>query len=372
MEFALIISILINVYTFRLPMIQNHSISVIDLFCGIGGLTCGLEKVGIPVKLGIDIDESCKFAYESNNQAIFLAQDISKIEGVFLNEQFWNKNEIKVLVGCAPCQPFSTHQNKNKNRERHKKWNMLNEFSRLIDETQPEIVSMENVPNLKNQEIFKEFVSHLKANNYYVWFANVFCPDYGIPQKRRRLVLLASKLGIISLNSPTHKPKDYVSVKKAIGNLEKLENGFRSEKDSLHFTTELTDINLKRIKSSKPNGTWEDWDESLMLECHKKDSGKSYKSVYGRMSWDEPSPTITTQFYNYGTGRFGHPEQNRAITIREGAILQTFPKTYRLVPKDRHVSINKLGVHIGNAVPVKLGEVIGKSILSHLEYKLNG
>jgi DNA (cytosine-5)-methyltransferase 1 len=128
----------------------------------------------------------------------------------------------------------------------------------------------------------------------------------------------------------------------------------------------LSEINMKRMRASKPNGTWHDWDEDLKLACHKKDSGDTYKAVYGRMSWDEPSSTITTQFYNYGTGRFGHPEQDRALTIREAAILQTFPTDYKFYQNENAVFIKKLGIHIGNAVPVDLGFVIGKSIQLHI------
>ena len=156
-------------------------------------------------------------------------------------------------------------------------------------------------------------------------------------------------------------------MRDAIECLEPVKNGQRSKVDNLQFTTNLTDVNLKRIRASVPNGTWEDWDYSLRLNCHKKKSGSTYKAVYGRMSWDEPSPTITTQFYNYGTGRFGHPEQDRALTIREASILQTFPKNYKFIEDQSEVKITKIGTHIGNAVPVKLGFVIGKSIKNHLK-----
>lgn len=349
---------------------NNPAVSAIDLFCGIGGLSYGLKKAGIQVKAGIDQDKSCEYAYSINNKAEFISNDVTNIQGDEL-KKFWKTDEIKVLVGCAPCQPFSSHSNKVKGKENTGKWNLLNEFLRLIKETDPHIVSMENVPNLSNKLIFKEFVSSLKEAGFLVTFSNVYCPDYGMPQKRRRLVLLASKFGKLEIIPKTRKPKNYKTTRKAIGHLEYLENGERSKKDPLHFTTELTDINLKRIKSSKPNGSWLDWDEELRLACHKKSSGSTYKSVYGRMSWDDPSPTITTQFYNYGTGRFGHPEQNRALTIREAAILQTFPKKYNFFKKGEEIHLTKIGVHIGNAVPVDLGFVIGKSILSHLEnYKV--
>ncbi len=341
------------------------SISGVDLFCGVGGLTHGLKKSGINIRAGIDIDTSCKYAYEVNNKAKFIGADITEINGRHLNE-FWKDGEIKLLVGCAPCQPFSSHSNKVKEKEQGDKWNLLNEYIRLIKETTPDVISMENVPNLSNKQIFKEFVNELEKDGYNVMYKNVFCPDYGIPQKRRRLVLLASRIGKIDLLPPTYKKKNYKTVRDAIGHLEPLGNGERSKTDILHFTTKLTDINLKRIKSSIPNGTWEDWDKSLWLECHKKETGKSYKAVYGRMAWDEPSPTITTQFYNYGTGRFGHPTQDRALTIREASILQSFPQKYKFVEEGSEIKLTRVATHIGNAVPVNLGYIIGKSIIHHI------
>jgi DNA (cytosine-5)-methyltransferase 1 len=348
-------------------MRYRKDISAIDLFCGIGGLSYGLRKAGIKVKAGIDQDLSCGHAYRINNNASFIGADISDINGVDLLEKFWNKKEKRILVGCAPCQPFSSHSNKVKDKENGDQWNLLNQFRRLIEETSPDVVSMENVPNLANKDIFTQFVLFLKERKYFVSYSNVYCPDYGIPQKRRRLVLLASKYGSIEIIDKTHSPENYLCTNDAIGNLPKIKAGERIQEDPLHFTTNLTSKNLKRIKASKPNGTWLDWDETLRLECHKKSTGNSYKSVYGRMDWNQPSPTITTQFYNYGTGRFGHPEQDRALTVREAALLQTFPKDYIFYKHESEISITKLGVHIGNAVPVDLGFVIGKSILQHLE-----
>ena len=340
----------------------------IDLFCGIGGLSFGLKKAGIQVAAGIDLDESCKYAFEENVKGEFISKDITKLQGQELKQKYWNEKGVyKILVGCAPCQPFSSHSNKNKNKKRSSRWRLLNEFSRLIRETNSDIVSMENVPNLSNQKIFEDFVDLLKGLKYHVTYKNAYCPDYGIPQKRRRLVLLASRLGEIELIAATHNAEEFVSIKEVIGNLPKIGGGKISQTDPLHRTTALTKINLKRIKASKPNGTWLDWDENLRLQCHSKDSGNTYKSVYGRMSWDEPSPTITTQFYNYGTGRFGHPSQNRALTVREGALLQTFPANYKFYKDEDDFSIKRLGIHIGNAVPVELGYVIGKSIKKHLQ-----
>ncbi len=350
----------------NMKAIDKKQISAIDLFCGIGGLTNGLIEAGITVKAGIDSDKSCKYAYEINNKAKFIGEDIAKISGNDL-KKIWGKDNIKILVGCAPCQPFSTHSNKVKDKELGSKWFLLNEYLRLVEESKPMVISMENVTNLANKDVFQHFVQRLEEIGYNVSYKKVFCPDYGIPQKRRRLVLLASKLGKIDLLPPTHTKSQYVTVKDAIGSLPEVKDGECCQKDRLHFTSKLSELNMKRMMSSVPNGTWETWSDDLKLKCHKKKTGKTYKAVYGRMTWSEPSPTITTQFYNYGTGRFGHPEQNRALTVREASILQTFPEDYVFAREDEELHITNLGTHIGNAVPVKLGYIIGQSILNHIK-----
>lgn len=343
-------------------------ISAIDLFCGIGGLSYGLKKAGILVVAGVDLDKSCQYVYERNVHADYILKDISKVKGKELNKKYWSdEKQVKILAGCAPCQPFSTHSNKIKNKKQTKRWRLISEFKRLVKETKPDIVTMENVPNLANQRIFKNFVAFLELSGYRVSYSNVYCPDYGIPQKRRRLVLLASKYGEISLIPKTHTEENYVTLRDAIGNLPPVGAGEVCNSDPFHRTTKLSDINLRRMKVSKPNGTWLDWSDDLKLACHTKETGSTYKAVYGRMSWDEPSSTITTQFYNFGTGRFGHPEQNRALTLREAALLQTFPKGYKFYKSKHAIYIKRLGVYIGNAVPVDLGYVIGKSIKLHIE-----
>lgn len=345
---------------------MNLPIAAVDIFCGVGGLTYGLNKAGIKVIAGYDIDEKCKYAYEKNNDSLFVqksVQDITKEEILKL----FPEESTKVLVGCAPCQPFSNHTHKEKNRQKREDWGLLYHFLNLIRETQPSIVSMENVPGLIRQQVFTDFTNGLTELEYKVNWQVVFGPDYGIPQRRRRLVLLASKHGEINLIPPTTRPNSYKTVKMAIGNLEPIDAGVLSSKDRLHQSATLTKINLERIRKSRPGGSWRDWDEDLRAECHQKLSGKTYSSVYSRMEWDKPSPTITTQFFNYGTGRFGHPEQDRAISIREAALLQTFPKKYKFLSQRSDVEMKRLGKHIGNAVPPQLGRIIGKSIVKHLE-----
>ncbi|HBQ99187.1 MULTISPECIES: DNA cytosine methyltransferase [unclassified Roseofilum] len=344
---------------------MNRSISTVDLFCGAGGLTHGFEQAGIPVNAGYDIDLACKFPYEHNNPAKFILQDVENLSGSDLAEHF-SGISIKVLVGCAPCQPFSSYARRY-DKSVNSKWKLLQDFARIVKQCEPDIISMENVLHLKNHAIFQEFISQLKALKYYVNSHEVNCLNYGIPQSRKRLVLLASKFGKINLIPPTHNPNNYQTVRQTIENLESLSAGQFSQVDRLHKCSKLSELNLRRIRASKPGGTWRDWSQDLIAECHLKSSGKTYPAVYGRMEWDKPSPTITTQCFGFGNGRFGHPEQDRAISLREAALLQTFPRTYQFVPSDRPVVFDVVGRLIGNAVPVKLGMVIARSILEHIK-----
>lgn len=344
---------------------EKLSMVAVDLFCGVGGLTHGLIKSGISVCAGVDLDESCKYAYEKNNKAKFVGKNIKEFTATELNRLYGN-GDVKILVGCAPCQPFSKHTQKNKERDQDEKWRLLYYFLDLIKETKPVIVSMENVPQIAKYKIFNDFVKGLEEEGYIVSWRTVFCPDYGIPQNRTRLVLLASKLGKIELLPPTHQPNEYRTIANTIEKLESIKAGGCSKKDLLHRSATLKPINLARIKKSIPGGTWRDWDETLRAPCHKRKSGETYSSVYSRMKWDRLSPTITTQFYSFGTGRFGHPDQDRAISLREGAMLQTFPREYKFLDKKTPFSFKKIGGYIGNAVPVRLGIIIGRSIKRHL------
>lgn len=223
------------------------------------------------------------------------------------------------------------------------------------------------MPNLINEEVFNDFVNTLEELNYFVDYRVVYCPDYGVPQHRKRLVLLASRLGEINLIPPMYEKNNYLTVRDAIGHLQPIAAGEVCKEDLLHRSSSLSNINVRRIRQSVPGGTWRDWDDDLKLNCHKKKSGHTFPSVYGRMEWNKPSPTITTQFYGYGNGRFGHPEQNRAISLREGAILQSFPDDYIFIDDEHPARKRELGTHIGNAVPVELGRAIGISIQRHLD-----
>jgi DNA (cytosine-5)-methyltransferase 1 len=344
--------------------------AAVDLFCGAGGLTHGLLAAGISVVGGFDTDESCRFPFEKNNApAAFYNVDVGDLSGADL-ARLYPKGAARILVGCAPCVTFSRYTQRLK-RTRDPKWSLLRQFARLIRELGPDIISMENVPELQYHSILKEFLTLLRKEGYHVSDEPekrvVYCPDYGIPQQRSRLVILASRLGPIEMIRPTHPPNAHRTVRDALSRLPHLEAGQRSPRDRLHRASGLSELNLRRMKQSKPGGTWRDWPEDLVADCHKAKTGETYPSVYGRMEWDHPSPTITTQFYGFGNGRFGHPAQDRALSLREGAILQSFPKSYAFVKPRASYAFKDIGRMIGNAVPVRLGKAIGRSIKAHLK-----
>lgn len=343
----------------------------VDLFCGIGGLTYGVRNAGIEVLAGYDIDAGSQYAFEANNPgAKFFLKDVRDIEDDEISALYPSDTDIRVLMGCAPCQPFSSYNRLPADSpSKASKMELLDYFGQQVRNVEPEIVSMENVPNLAKEPVFNTFLETLKELDYFVDWQIVKVADYGVGQTRRRLLLLASKLGEIKLIPPTHVPESYVTVRDVIGEVPALEAGQTDSEDNLHRCRALSERNLERIRASKPGGTWSDWPEDLLPPAYKKASGQTYKSVYGRLSWDKPATTITTQFIGYGSGRFGHPEQDRALSLREGALLQTFPKNYRFVdPKvGEDYSSQAVAIQIGNAVPPRLGEVIGESIRAHVQ-----
>ena len=348
-----------------IPKKSQPPASVIDLFCGAGGLSHGFLLEGFRIACGYDIDEACRFAFEENNNTAFVCQDIAATDPRDIAREF--PNDIpKVLIGCAPCQPFSRYTQGREDAS----WRLLENFAQLASCISPDVLSMENVPQLvqfKNGTLFKAFVAKLEGAGYQVRWAIVDSAEFGVPQARARLVLIASRHGIPCLPRPTHTKGRLVTVWDAIRDMPALAAGEVDPHDPLHRASSLSAINLRRIRASTPGGTWRDWEDGLITECHKRKAGRSYTSVYGRMHWHRPSPTITTQFYGFGNGRFGHPEQDRAISLREGAILQTFPTKYAFSPYGAPVAFKKLGRMIGNAVPVTLARAIARAVAAHLE-----
>ena len=354
-------------------------ITAVDLFCGAGGLSYGLERAGISVNVGVDQDHHCKYPYEQNVDAEYrqtdvrpLSQDPERVARMFP----WD-SDLDVLGACAPCQPYSTMgHSKDTTHEDHQKWGLLKDVKKIVEYVEPDVVVTENVLQVQRDGVYDEFVQKLEDLGYDVnddEDKKVYCPEYGIPQNRKRWVVMASKEGPISLPSPLFDDESrYPTVRETIGHLPPIEAGEVHPDHDLHRARTLSEKNLQRIRNMEPGGDWRLWEERgldhLLADCHKKSSGRSYKAPYSRMEADDVAPTITTQFYNYGSGRFGHydTDQDRALSLLEGALLQTFPEDYDFYDDWEDVGVKNLGRLIGNAVPPLLGEHIGRGILSHV------
>ena len=345
---------------YKLGQMSNRALCAIDLFCGAGGLSLGLKKAGFSILAGIDSDSACKFPFTSNIGASFIEADVRNVSGRHL-ARLYPKGAIRLLAGCAPCTPFSPHRRGAVNRAKEE-WGLVRQFGRIAGELRPELVTMENVPRLGSKKVFRDFLRTLSGLGYEVTWRSVYCPTFGIPQHRRRLVVMASRIGAIEVPTGFLTPNRYRTVRQTIGSLPKVAAGCQDPTDRLHRARMLSELNLRRVRASTPGGTWEDWPKKLRAKCHLKRSGSTYRNVYSRMAWDEPAPTITTLAHNFGTGRFGHPEQDRAITLREAALLQTFPKGFRFVGPDEGVSLVEVGRLIGNAVPPRLAYFIGSEM----------
>lgn len=334
---------------------------VVDLFCGVGALSFGLKMAGLKILCGFDTDARCQFAFETNTGGRFYSEDVATLEPEDVANRF-SGTVPSVLAGCAPCQPFSSYKQR---YDEDPRWNLLSRFARIAVNVEPDFVTMENVPALvkyKKGMVFQEFCAILRGSGFSIHWEIAKCEQFGVPQRRRRLVLIASKnYKVHRLEPVCIEPR---TVRDAIGTAPQIAAGEAYEFDRLHMSARLSATNMKRIRASVAGGTWRDWPRSLRAPCHVRATGKTYPGVYARMSWDEPAPTITTQCYGFGNGRFGHPEQDRAISLREAALLQSFPANYKFVDDNDQISIKEVGRWIGNAVPVRLAEAIGHAILA--------
>ncbi|CAF4722965.1 putative BsuMI modification methylase subunit YdiO, partial [Escherichia coli] len=344
---------------------------VIDFFCGCGGASEGLRQAGFDIELGLDIDQQASETFKANfPDAKFIQDDIRKIEPQDISDIIDIKAKRPLLLSaCAPCQPFS-QQNKNKTSDDSRR-NLLNETHRFIRELLPEYIMLENVPGMQKideekEGPFQEFIKLLKEleYNYISFIANA--ENYGIPQRRKRLVLLASRVGKVTLPEITHGKNKipFKTVRDYIQDFTKLCSGETDPKDPLHRAGTLSPLNLKRIMHTPEGGDRRNWPEELVNKCHKNYDG--HTDTYGRMSWDKPAPTLTTKCNSYSNGRFGHPDptQHRAISIREASRLQTFPLSY--VFKG---SLNSMAKQIGNAVPCELARLFGLHLIENCTNK---
>ena len=315
-----------------------------DLFCGCGGLTVGLKKAGFDVLGAVDIDPLSTETYKANHPEVEIwTKDILELKPASLKRTLnLSKGDLDLISGCPPCQGFSTMRTLNGARPVDDPRNdLLFEFQRFVEALRPKAVMMENVPGLAQDRRFRTFCERLEKLGYIGEHRILNAGEYGVPQRRRRLIYLAG-FGIeIPFADPSRRQK---TVRDAIGGLPKAgESG-----DSVHDMTErrtkkVLDL-IRRIP--KNGGSRTDLPEEYQLDCHKRCDG--FKDVYGRMAWDDLAPTITSGCFNPSKGRFLHPEENRAITLREAALLQGFPRRYKFPIVN---SKSAVALMIGNALP---------------------
>ncbi|MEX6691011.1 DNA cytosine methyltransferase [Danxiaibacter flavus] len=347
----------------KLSQQDKPKLKAVDFFCCSGGVTCGFRKAGITVLGGIDIDDSYKETYEKNNKgAAFIQADIASYqpEQLAADLNIVPNMDDMVFVGCSPCQYYTTMQT-DKTKSSGGKL-LLEEFKRFVDYFRPGFLFVENVPGLETKagSPLARFKNYIESLGYVFDDDIVNASDYKVPQNRKRYVLVATRLGK-QIKIPIPKNRTQVTVRHAIGHLPEIEAGHKDDGIDKHWTGRLETINLKRIRKTPHDGgtrlAWKD-DDDLQLKCY-KGKDKTFIDVYSRIFWDLPSPTITTKFYSISNGRFGHPEQDRGLSIKEGAILQSFPANYHFYSNSMVVAARM----IGNAVPPKLAQAIAECLL---------
>lgn len=342
----------------------------VDFFCGCGGMTAGLIKAGIEVRLGLDMDSLCRDTYEQNNCVPFETADIREISKNRIRDAIGTRKKRPLLfAGCAPCQPFS--KVRKSGFKKHPDVDLLSHFLKFVLAFRPHFVLCENVPQMFNgkngNHVAMSFLKSLRSAGYVTDMAVVNAADFGVPQNRRRLVVMASRVcGIVKI--PVGPTKGIPqSVREAIEDLPPLAAGERYNTVPNHWASNLSAMNLARIRSVPKDGG--DL-RTLPVELRppsRRDFSKyghgGFFDVYGRMKWSEPAPTLTTRCISYSNGRYGHPEQDRAISVREAARLQSFDDSYVF-----HTSvINDAAKMIGNAVPVNMAFHLAKGLLTGSE-----
>lgn len=344
----------------------------VDLFCGCGGVTSGFIDAGIAVGLGVDWEPAYKQTYESNNKIPYECGDIRKLKGSdILAKASISKGDKLIISSCSPCQPFSLKNSKRTNDGKEDyRADLGLEVLRIIEELRsedlsPEGLFLENVPDFAKSPAWNEIRRGLFRLGYSVAHRVVNCTEYGVPQNRRRFIAIATRAWkFLDFPRPTHGPGllPVATVRQVFGGLSSIDAGGECKETPNHRARALSAINLARIQSVPlDGGSRTAFPEGLILDCHRNFDG--HKDVYGRMKFDEPSPTITTRCISITNGRYGHPVEDRAITIREAARLQTFPDNF--IFKGSSLDINARMV--GNAVPVKIAQVFGRHLIALIE-----
>lgn len=353
---------------------KKNELKAVDFFCGAGGMTYGMSLAGIKVLAGIDNDPDCKETYTINNPGTeYIQKDIHELteEELAKITKIQKNDDSLIFIACSPCQ-FWTKISTTKEKSKETK-DLLVEFQRFVEWFKPGYLVIENVPGLKKhkkEKVLEGFITFLKDKSYYSDDGFIKANNYGVPQNRERYLLIASRISD-KVTLPAEEPNDNLILRNFIG----VENGFpaieaghRDNSDFMHTAANLSEKNKERIrKTPKDGGDRSNWknDPELQINAYK---GKDhiFRNVYGRMYWDKPASTITTKFHSLSNGRFGHPEEDRAISLREGATLQTFPLEYKF----KGPSIASISRQIGNAVPPELARRVGTYIIKNWEIVL--
>jgi DNA (cytosine-5)-methyltransferase 1 len=344
----------------------------LDLFCGCGGVTRGFIEAGIEVRLGVDYMSDVKDTYEKNNRSELLVSDIRKLNADCIIDKIKiTPTEKLVISSCAPCQPFSLKNSRRvANGYDDPRADLGYELIRIIKELDSfgintKAVFIENVPDYAKSPVWKIIKTDLYELGFSIACNVINCADYGVPQSRTRFIALGVR---------THKYLTYPlqthgkgrvphrSVREAFDGLTKIDAGNCCAVIPNHQARDLSEINRKRILTVPHDGGSRDsFPEHLVLECHKKCNG--HKDVYGRMKYDSPSPTVTTRCVSITNGRYGHPVEDRAITVREAARLQTFPDDFIFYGKSLELNAKM----VGNAVPVMVAKIMGEHLINSVE-----
>jgi len=328
-----------------------------DLFSGCGGLSLGLKKAGFIVKAAVEIDPLAALTYRKNHTKTNLIEsDIRKVSGrSLLKAAGVKRGELDLLAGCPPCQGFSRIKNLNRLSTDDPRNDLVFEFLRLIIQIRPKTVLMENVPGLSLDERFKKFEKNLKEIGYQSVCSILNAANYGAPQRRKRFIFMASRIGAPELPNPDKKLKTVRSV------IEYLPNPAGSE-DSLHKLFLKNTPRIKKLISKIPKNGGSRSALKKQLPCHIKTEG--FRDVYGRIKWDDVAPTLTGGCFNPSKGRYLHPTKNRAITMREASLLQSFPINYYFPAYAGLISVSRL---IGDAVPPIFAKRQAQKLYDHLD-----
>ena len=337
------------------------AIDVFDFFSGCGGASKGFESAGLKPVFALDFDKSSAETFTRNFPNVQFGNfDISQFDDSCLRKLMKSENH-SLFCGCAPCQPFTRQNTKKPDRDTDKRRSLVDYLGVLIETHLPDYIFMENVPGMKSTLL--QFAERIRMLGYESVLGIIKSQHYGVPQCRKRLVLLASGHGKIGFPEITHgleQDKPLVTVRETIGHFPAIKAGETHCCIANHRAADLSELNLRRIMATPSQGSRMDWPEYLHLACHARSGYSGHTDVYGRMKWDSPATGLTTRCTSLSNGRFGHPEQHRAISIREAAALQTFPDDFVF-----HGSLASQARQIGNAVPVLLAKAFGTRILAH-------